>query len=165
VIIVSVVGWESIAVKKKKIFDLYTAKILLTLILLSHTAVWMILNNPHQYLYFNSLAGNVSLEKKWEMDYWGLGNKEGLQYIFSRNSNSIITIGVASFTPFDMSLKALPNKYSKRLSVVSISENPDYIVNNFRLAAKPLMDFPGYSILKIFTVDNSRYLEIWERNK
>ena len=161
----SVIGWESIAPKYKKLVDLYSAKILLTLILLSHTALWMIMNNPHQYLYFNSLAGTHSLEKKWEMDYWGLGNKEALQYIFSRNSSSVVSISVASFTPFDMSLKTLPSKYSERVSIVPISANPDYIVNNYRMAVKPFTGLPGYSVLKIFEIDNSRYLEIWERNK
>jgi hypothetical protein len=165
VIVVSVIGWKSIAPRKKKFADMFTAKILLTAILMCQTAAWMILNNPRQHLYFNPLAGKVSLEKKWEMDYLGLTNKEGLQYILGRNSDTVITVGVASFTPFDMSLKTLPSKYSDRISIVPISENPDYIVNNFRMMMKPFTGLPGYSILKIFTIDNSRYLEIWERKK
>ena len=164
-IVVSVIGWKSFVPKRRKFYAPFTAKILVTSILLFQTAAWMIVNNPRQYLYFNPLAGKVSLEKKWEMDYLGLSNKEGLKYIFSRNSNTLITVGVASFTPFDMSLKTLPSKYSDRISIVPISEKPDYIVNNFRMISNPLMDFPGYSISKIFTVDKSRYLEIWERDK
>jgi hypothetical protein len=115
VIIVSVIGWNSIALNQKTFFYLYVIKLLVTSILVFQTATWMIFNNPNQNLYFNSIAGTTSLEKKWEMDYLGLSNKEGLKYIFSQDSNPLITIGVASFTPFDMSLKALPSKYINRI--------------------------------------------------
>lgn len=125
----------------------------------------MVVNNPRQYLYFNTLAGNISLEKKWEMDYLGLSNKEGLQYILSRNPNRVSTVGVVSFTPFDMSLKTLPTEYNDKISIVPTDQNPDYIVNNFRMRQEEFTGLQNYEILKIFKVDNSRYLEIWERKK
>jgi hypothetical protein len=161
---VSVIGWNRIA-PKESFFGLFKAKVILTTILVFQIATWMVINNPHQYLYFNSLAGNISLEKKWEMDYSGLSNKEGLQYLLSRNPNRVVTVGVVSFTPFDMSLKSLPSKYNDRISVVSLKEQPDYIVNNFRMISKEFTGSQDYTILKTFKVDNSRYLEIWERKK
>jgi 4-amino-4-deoxy-L-arabinose transferase-like glycosyltransferase len=163
-IVVSVIGWNRIA-PKESFFGLFKAKVILTTILVFQIATWMVVNNPHQYLYFNSLAGNISLEKKWEMDYLGLSNKEGLQYLLSRNPNRVVTVGVVSFTPFDMSLKSLPSKYNDRISVVSLKEQPDYIVNNFRMISKEFTGSQDYAILKTFKVDNSRYLEIWERKK
>lgn len=164
IIIVSVIGWNEIAPKKSS-FRLFEAKVFLTTILIFQIAAWMVVNNPRQYLYFNTLAGNISLEKKWEMDYLGLSNKEGLQYILSRNPNRVSTVGVVSFTPFDMSLKTLPTKYNDKISIVPTDQNPDYIVNNFRMRQEEFTGLQNYEILKIFKVDNSRYLEIWERKK
>ena len=40
----------------------------------------MIKHHPFQNVYFNMLAGK-EIEKKFEMDYWGLSNKQALDYI------------------------------------------------------------------------------------
>jgi hypothetical protein len=164
VIIVSVIGWNRIAPKKSS-YGWFELKLAFTTILVFQIAAWMVINNPHQNLYFNRLAGNASLEKKWEMDYLGLSNKEGLQYLLVKNPNRIITVGVASFTPFDMSLKTLPSEYNDKISIVPLTAKPEYIVNNFRMISKEFVGPKDYAILKIFKVDNSHYLEIWERIK
>jgi hypothetical protein len=123
----------------------------------------MISNNPNQNLYFNPLAGRSNLQEKWEMDYLGLSNKEGLSYLFSVDDTPVISVAVVSFTPFDMSLKSLPSEYEGRIKVVSLNEKPQYIVNNYRLLSEKFVPPTGYALEKLFTVDASKYLEIWKR--
>ena len=38
------------------------------------TIIWMFNNHPHQNVYFNLLAGK-NFNEKFEMDYWGVSNK------------------------------------------------------------------------------------------
>jgi len=164
IIVIAAIGWSRISTKgdSKKYFSVI--KIGVTSILLFQTALWMYSNNPNQNLYFNALAGNKLLEQKWEMDYLGLSNKEGLNYILSESSNRKVTVAVVSFTAFDMSLKALPAKFLDKVIVVPIEEKPDFIVNNFRLRESEFLGEPGYKLWKEFTVDDSKYLEIWKRS-
>jgi hypothetical protein len=38
--------------------------------------------HPYQYIYYNSLVGGVAgASSNYEMDYWGLSYKEGIEYI------------------------------------------------------------------------------------
>ena len=164
IIVIATIGWSGISVKEDSKKNFLRIKIAVTSILLAQSAIWMYSNNPNQNLYFNALAGNKSLEQKWEMDYLGLSNKEGLNYILSRNPERQVSVAVVSFTAFDMSLKALPAKYLDKLVVVPIEEQPDFIVNNFRLRDSEFMGKPGYELWKEFKVDDSKYLEIWKRS-
>ena len=61
---------------KKKNYFLY----ILILILILPTGIWMYKNHPFQYVYFNFLAGK-NFNEKFEMDYYGVSNKNALEYI------------------------------------------------------------------------------------
>jgi hypothetical protein len=163
IIVIATIGWSRIFLKGNYKKHFLRIKIGITSILLLQTALWMYSNNPNQNLYFNLLAGDKSLEQKWEMDYLGLSNKEGLNYILSENPDQQVSVAVVSFTAFDMSLKALPAKYIDKVVVVPVEEQPDFIVNNFRLRDSEFMGEPGYELWKEFKVDNSKYLEIWKK--
>ena len=161
VIVIATIGWNSIKIKTFHHF--LKVKIFITFICLLQIGIWMYLNNPYQYLYFNQFAGSKNLQYKWEMDYLGLSNKDGMQYILDRDGRKKITIGIGSFTPFDMSTKVIPEQYRSRLSFISVKKRPDYIVNNFRSPPKTLKeDLVGYSLFKKFTIGSSSYLEIWK---
>ena len=49
----------------------------------------MIKDHPHQNVYFNFLAGK-NIQTKFELDYWGLSNKQALEYILKNDSKNII---------------------------------------------------------------------------
>lgn len=164
IIVISTIGWSRISLKGDSRRTLFRIKLGVTSLLLAQSAFWMYSNNPHQNLYFNVLAGDKSLEQKWEMDYLGLSNKEGLNYILAKNSGRQVSVAVVSFTAFDMSLKALPARYLDKVVVIPIEDQPDFIVNNFRLRNSEFLGHPGYVLWKEFKVDNSKYLEIWKRS-
>ena len=81
----------------------------------------MIKNHPHQNVYFNFLAGK-NIEKKFELDYWGLSNKQAYEYILKNDSDDKILIGTASSNHLRNSKKILTIDERKR---ISISENND----------------------------------------
>lgn len=47
------------------------------------TGVYMVRSHPHQYMYFNFLAGDRNtIHKRYEMDYWGLSYRQAWEYFF-----------------------------------------------------------------------------------
>jgi hypothetical protein len=124
----------------------------------------MFINNPMQNLYFNTLAGS-NLNKNWEMDYLGLGNKRALTYIVENDKSDLITIGVISFTPVDMSVRMLDPQYRERFEFVDPLMDPDYIFNNFRLTSESRYSkyLQNYSLFKNYSSQNSSYIEVWKK--
>jgi hypothetical protein len=166
IIVIAVIGWKNIAANKKKSPKLFTAKVLITALAMIQVSIWMAINSPNQNLYFNEFAGSKNLEKKWEMDYWGLSNKQAINYLLSNSENKEITVGVISFTPFEMSLKTVKSEYRNRLKVVDIEEKPDYIINNYRMVkSDPTQYLANYKLLRDYSIDGSKYLEIWQKDK
>ena len=163
-ILVAMKGWVGIFPKQNSISRTQIAKYVLTFVCIFQIAFWMVSNNPRQYLYFNQLAGTSNLQTKWEMDYLGLSNKDVIQFLFENTKQVKVTIGIGSFTPFDMSLKAVPEALRNRMTVVPLDSKPDFIVNNFRLPSANLNNaLAGYGLLKRFSIDQSSYFEVWKR--
>ena len=98
-------------------------------IFLTHIAFVMIKDHPYQNIYFNFLAGK-NIETKFELDYWGLSNKQALEYILKNDSKSVIKIGSAGPISLENSKQILSSLDKKR---VMISENieSDYIIDNY----------------------------------
>jgi hypothetical protein len=163
-LLVAIKGWVDISPKQDPLSKISLLKYFATFMCLIQIAFWMISNNPRQYLYFNSFAGTSNLQTKWEMDYLGLSNKDVIEYLFENSSNDRVSVGIGSFTPFDMSLKVVPEELRDRMTIVPLDSKPDFIVNNFRLPATNLREsLNGYSLLKRFTIDQSTYFELWKR--
>ena len=164
VIIIAVIGWTHIAENRFKSPKLFTAKAFLTVLAMIQIGAWMVVNNPNQNLYFNEFAGSKNLQNKWEMDYLGLSNKEAVKYLMSNSKDQEMTVGVISFTPFEMALKAVKSEYRNRLKVVDLEESPDYIINNYRMVkTDPSGYLVGYQLKKEYRIGDSKYLEIWQR--
>ena len=98
-------------------------------IFLTHIAFVMIKDHPYQNIYFNFLAGK-NIGTKFELDYWGLSNKQALEYILKNDSKSVIKIGSAGPISLENSKQILSSLDKKR---VMISENieSDYIIDNY----------------------------------
>jgi hypothetical protein len=163
-LLVAMKGWVEIFPKQYPLSKISLLKYIATFICLIQIAFWMVSNNPRQYLYFNSFAGTSNLQTKWEMDYLGLSNKDVIQYLFENTEQNRVKVGIGSFTPFDMSLKVVPEALRDRMTIVPLESKPDFIVNNFRLPSKNLSEaLRGYTLLKRFSIDQSTYFELWKR--
>lgn len=123
--------------KRKISFYLNT---ILAIILISNIYN-LIMLHPYQYIYFNSFYEKKA-NKLFEIDYWGLSNKDALKNIVADNyKGGKIKIGVASFTNLFMSQKMLPDKYKNKLIITGQNfDNVDFIFNNNYFEINPSYD-------------------------
>ena len=102
----------------------------------SFSIYWMWSAHPLQNTYFNFLIGG-NWKDKFELDYWGLGNKGILQYILDHDDGRNITIKSLSFTPIDNSFKMLSMQDRKRISLAQDDATAIYLLNNYRQSLIP----------------------------
>ena len=113
--------------------------------------------HPYQYIYFN-LIFERKANKLFEIDYWGVANKQSLEKIIKSNldKNKMI-IGVASFTDLYLSKKMLPKNLRKKIIISGQNfDDADFIFNNNYSEINPKFDdkysiphsFKKYSSLK-----------------
>ena len=109
-------------------------KIVNLLIILSifNLIFWNIKNHPHQYAYFNFLAGK-NVDKKFDIDYWGLSYKESLNYILDNDDREKIYIKTNSISKMILLIKSLENEKADRIVFNFKDKNPDYIITNYYL--------------------------------
>ncbi len=96
-------------------------------------AWFMARNHPYENVYFNLLAGDpAGLRGRYEMDYWGLSYKQGIDAILARDPGRHIKIAVAN-NPGDFYIKfGLPPEQQSRIIEVQDPQDADYFVTNYR---------------------------------
>ena len=86
--------------------------------------------HPYQSLYFNSLSKN-DVQKKFEIDYWGLSGKKFFKEITEIEKNKKVNIGVASWVPLERSLAMIDDSMKDKINIVGQDyKNADYIFSN-----------------------------------
>ena len=120
--------------------------------------------HPHQNVYFNFLAGN-NVEKKFEMDYWGLANKQAFEYIIKNDSKNLIKIGSAGTISLENSKAILERKNRERI-LISKNKEADYIIDNYinwYKYKKRRHKIPGnFKIYKEIKVGGNKILSIYK---
>jgi|TARA_B100001964_G_scaffold221579_1_gene265724 hypothetical protein len=102
---------------------------LLIFLFLSHIVIVMTRDHPHQNVYFNFLAGK-NIHNKFEIDYWGLSNKQALEYILENDNKEVIKIGTAGPISLENSKQIFTLAKKKRI-LVSGNVESDYIIDNY----------------------------------
>jgi hypothetical protein len=131
------------------------------------TSYWMKLNHPHQYVYFNILAGK-NFDKKFEMDYWGLSYKENLEYLIKNENKELFKIFNLSINEPERTSVVLPEFNRKKLQFVKNQINADYLITNYYYGKGTNYDSieKDYKILNEIKVDgvsiNTLYKKINE---
>ena len=134
---------------------------------LINTCYWMIKNHPYQNIYFNFLAGkNPSLN--FELDYWGLSNKDTLNYILKKDKKNNIKIYILSESPYQFSLSLINKNDRKRIEFVKSKEVADYLVTNHYYQKQDPSKFKdyldsNYMLEKEFKVDNFAINTIYKK--
>jgi len=95
------------------------AKIILAAVVVAgmgRVAYFMVKNHPHENVYFNRLAGRdmAGVAKTFEMDYWGLSYKQGLEYLLRADPSETIRVAV-DFRPGQFNVWILPRDKRRRL--------------------------------------------------
>tara|TARA_B100001123_G_C15238563_1_gene998162 strand:+ start:46 stop:1653 length:1608 start_codon:yes stop_codon:yes gene_type:complete len=128
----------------------------------------MIKHHPFQNVYFNMLAGK-EIEKKFEMDYWGLSNKQALDYILKMENKKLIKIGSAGPISIENSKKILNVKKRNRIKVTD-NKDADYIIDNYinwhgKYKKSEHLIPNNFEIYKEIFVNNMRILSIYKKNE
>ena len=87
-------------------------------------------HHPYQNVYFNLLA-KKNFHKKFEMDFWGLSNKNALEYISSIEDGKIM---ISNLSNIDLNLSKQILKKNEREKFIVTYEpgEADYLINNHR---------------------------------
>jgi hypothetical protein len=124
--------------------------------------VWfMVRNHPYENVYFNALAGDpASLRGRYEMDYWGLSYKQGIDHILATDPRPKIIIAVAN-KPGEFYIEGgLTPAEQARLILVADPGQADYFVTDFRWHPANYSGWPevysarvrGVEIMAVFRV-------------
>jgi hypothetical protein len=125
---------------------------------------WIIAHHPNQHLYFNTLAGHTS-EQRFEWDYWGVTNFDGLKKILATDQRQTIKIAPIGATSLNQSISLLPRNDRYRITPTEISDEPDYLITNYRFfdgskfQSPPIKYEPFYKTV----VDGREVLTIYRR--
>jgi hypothetical protein len=104
--------------------------LVLTAISVVCTAMWMWKAHPLENVYFNVLAGK-NVRARYEVDYWGLGDRKALEYILEHDNSPVITVWADSVTPLEKSLFMLKPEDRRRISIEENKGIPYYLLTNY----------------------------------
>jgi hypothetical protein len=139
---------------------------------------WNIVNFPYGNVFFNSLAGK-NLRDKFELDYWGLANREGLEYIVKNDKNEKIIIIQDSLSHLRVSLQMLNHEDSKRITIVDKAQldlgsqmnnfkkdnESIYRINNYKKVENPYdeTNYKNYKLYYKIISGNETILTIYKK--
>jgi hypothetical protein len=122
--------------------------------------------HPHQNVYFNFLAGN-KVERYFEMDYWGLANKQAFEYIIKNDVKNIIKIGSGGSISLENSKAILDYKSRERI-IITKNKEADYIIDNyinwFKYKRKRYEIPANFNIYKEIKVSGNKIISIYKNN-
>jgi hypothetical protein len=131
------------------------------------SAAWMIRNHPFQNVYFNLLGGSDWISR-YEGDYWGLSNTNGLQFIASYDSREKIKVFGLGNTALPQARLILPAQLRERFIFVTSIEAADYLLTNFRFLnwaeEKNLLNYVDKQFDRIYEikVDRNTILAVYK---
>ncbi len=92
-----------------------------------HTCVWMIQNHPYQYVYFNTLAGDV--DNNFDRDIWRVAGKDALINLLEITGEN--RIRVAEINATKRSYLMLDKNQQSRIELVGLLES-EYFIEDYR---------------------------------
>jgi hypothetical protein len=139
------------------------AIIILTVFYFSYYAFYIHSVHPYQNVYFNFLAGK-NLKERFDLDYWGLSNRQALEYILSSDNRTTVRVWSNNFPKLDVAMKSLPFEDRNRLKVVDQLADADYVVNNYRLDPLDYSHNGVFTRIKDIYSDNEIIVTVFQRD-
>ncbi|WP_133273991.1 hypothetical protein [Hymenobacter radiodurans] len=132
-----------------------------------YTVVRMVRLHPHQYVYFSFLPPSAA-ERLFELDYWGLSYREGLEWVLAHDPNPQITIsGNPSY--LDNNMLILPPSQRARLRYIpSHAETPTeacYFLTAYHYYGARPKTYPDSLGREVYTIraDGLRIFSVFKR--
>ncbi|MBI2613520.1 MAG: glycosyltransferase family 39 protein [Candidatus Levybacteria bacterium] len=130
-LLVALIGLEGLLSYTKKRYLLKIVVLVVGIVSILNVLRFMTLNHPYQNLYFNELAGGLeNAKQQFDLDYWGLTFREGLEHIASNDNSKTIPVFFAH--GHKRNIDILPNDDKKRFVVVDSPQDAKYILSNYR---------------------------------
>lgn len=135
--------------------------ILLISISIINTIMFMIDSHPFQQVFFNRIAGRdlKEISTQFELDYWGLSYRKGLEYLLNHDSHSIIVVYDTNL-PIRTNAMILPTEQRKRLRFDKNLKNCKYFITNFRNNSPP----PNSIGIFFVEIDGGKLLGVYRIN-
>jgi hypothetical protein len=137
-VMIAVVGgvsiWRTISIKSTDTLRrvLTAAFVLVITVNLGFAVTFMVRHHPHQNVYFNSLTGGIAgAEGRFELDYWGLSYRRGLEHILRNDDGERVIVNAAT-APGRYNADILKPGDRKRLVFVTEAYKAEYYLTNFR---------------------------------
>ena len=125
---------------------------------LAETAWFMAVAHPYQDIYFNALAGKPqNIKNNFEVDYWGLSYRQGLEYIMQTDKRNIIKICAANYGG-KWNYPILLPEDRQRIRFVDKIDEADYFISNYSLREK---DYPLKNEYYSLTVNGLKIMSVY----
>ncbi len=113
------------------------AVIICLMLIIGFNFTQLICLHPHEYVYFNFLAGKdmKTAKANFELDYYGVSSKEALEYILAHDPSTELKIH-AEQTPQRLNVQYLTDEQRSRIRFVDL-EYADYFVCQYRFHKHP----------------------------
>ena len=124
-------------------------------------AFFIVSEHPLEYVYFNRFVSHAdeNIHRKFDMEYWGIGYRRGLEYILAHDTASSIRVSNGAGPIYD-NVGTLTKDQRKRVIIVAENENPDYFITVFRYHPE---DYDYYhNIIYNYKISNSSVLRIYK---
>ena len=121
------------------------------------TAYQIIKHHPWQNVYFNLLTGK-NVGEKFELDYWGLSFRKGLEYIVANDKRPLIKLSANVSPPLINNAIFLDRRDIKRLRLTGVDQ-ADYFLTNYRW--HPQEYFLHQEVFTV-NVDNQKILSVFK---
>ena len=134
-----------------------------SLALFMPVAARMVELHPYEMVYFNRFAGAdmQTVKSRFDMDYWGLSYREGLEYILA-NDNSM---NIYVYPDTDAGWRngaILGSEGEARLRFVNDLAEADYFLGNYRWHPQ---DYPYHNEVYAVKVGNAKILSVFKMEK
>lgn len=110
--------------------------------------IWIWVNHPYEYVYFNPFARKYSVY--FSGDYWGVASRDLLQYIIDHDSRPQIIIDHSYTQAGSINRGLLAESDRARINLVYEKENADYILFSRDDKKPEEANIPGFE--KIFSI-------------
>jgi hypothetical protein len=124
-------GWMALWSTERSGHGYKISLIIVTAISAVFTATWMWRAHPLENVYFNMLAGK-NVKARYEMDYWGLGNRRALEYILAHDNSPVVDVRADSATPLGVSVIMLKPNDGLRVRLADDKRTASYVLTNYR---------------------------------
>ena len=123
--------------------------------------------HPHQNVYFNLFAGK-NPEKNFEADYWGLSNKQAIEFILENENRNINKIYPASNMNLSVSTLIFSELQKNKIKIVDKQTEADFIISNGRFwDGNPNKDFTkipdNFELYKEIYANRTKIVSIYKK--